>query len=122
MQAALTSSPNLEERLSECRKFAQKIGRQVKFKDRHNGYQLSVPGGKAFGFIRYNVKGAESGKFVVYVYRRDADPRGIFKPQPKNPNDIHLFFSPDDHKKVEYVVEVLRRAYEMAGGASQKQS
>ena len=63
MQGALTCSPNLEERLSECRKFAQKIGRPVEFKDRHNGYQLRVPGGKAFGFIRYNVKGAREREF-----------------------------------------------------------
>ena len=58
----------------------------------------------------------------MYVYRPDAEPRRMFKPQRKNPNDIHLFFSPDQHKRVEYVVEVLRTADKMAGGGSQKQS
>ena len=43
-----------------------------------------------------------------------ADPRHIFEPQPGNSNDLHLFFSPDDRDKAEYVVEVLRRAYELA--------
>ena len=116
MQSTLSSSTNLEDRLSECRKFVQKIERHVKFKDRHNGYQLTVPGGKVFGFIRYNVKGAMNGKFVVYTFWPEADPRRIFEPQPGNSNDLHLFFSPDDQDKAGYVVEVLRRAYEIAGG------
>lgn len=56
------------------------LQQQVRYdwSERYNGYQLSVPAGPRFGFVRFNIAGADAGRFAVYVYAPFEDPPGLF--------------------------------------------
>lgn len=112
------STRTLPGRLLVCKRFIEKMDRPVQFKDRHSGYQLTVPGGRNFGFVRFNIKGRNPNQFVVYVQGKEADIKDRFDAQLGNPNDCHFFFDPEDEEKANYAIETLRRAYDRVANSA----
>jgi hypothetical protein len=94
-------------------RFIGTLGIEILTKRRHSGFDLFVPQGKRFGYVRLNIAGGHPNHFVVYAGDRRADPRGIFIPQNGNPDDIHTFFKPEDQEKAAYAREVLKSAFDL---------
>ena len=97
------------------------VRRNFELAERLGGRDLRVPGGRAFGFARFNVRGRHAGSLRVYPYDRffrqhRHDPRRLFtNNSPSNRGrGWTCLVDPDDEGKMRYVIGVLEGCYDRA--------
>ena len=92
--------------------FIRRIGREVSPKQLGAGDSLRRADGTRyrFGFIRYNVRGSNAGKYMVQAigYGRD-DPRGKFQ---GHDTWAWWYVAPSDEDGVRYAVQILESCYD----------
>ena len=91
-----------------------RIDRHFCFKDRHRGYTLRKPGSRAFGYVRFNVRGKSAGKYMVYAYSPFDDPRVMFQNETEATTNHGWWcvVNPDDEDTIRYVISVLESSYD----------
>ena len=78
---------------------------------RQNGYSLFV-GDRRIGFVRYNIRGDDAGRFAVYATEPFDDPYELFENRHTDGSRFGpiAFVDPDDTETIGRVVAVLRSA------------
>ena len=67
------------DQLEMAREFIGRLEREVRLKERHNGYEVKKPGSTFIGYVRYNTAQRNAGKYVIYAYYPFDDSEGRFQ-------------------------------------------
>ncbi len=95
--------------------FVDRIDRRphVKKVVRQGGYDLRKPGSARIGHIRYNIGGANRGRYRVYAYKPFSDPQERFKNDSKSDSRGWTYvFDPANEDAVTYALSVLESSYD----------
>ncbi len=76
-------------------------------------FYADLPNGKTrkFGSVRYNIRGQDPGKLIVYAVKGFSDPEERFECQKQNHKHCSYKFWPDDEEAMKYAVRAVESAY-----------
>ena len=96
-----------------AREFADRINRRTSLVERQNGYDLEKPGSTRIGYVRFNIRGNDSGRYRLYAYEPFNDPRGRFENDHASPRrGWTCVVDPVDEADLRYVISVMESSYD----------